>query len=244
MNVRDKSIIVGLYLSKYNLRGLAALGFNSFQEAFNIIGFALGCKPSSIKNYRDEFDPLFPNDRKGWHKRPIRDYCKVVYDNFSGADFEDFTDIIKAFYVPNYEIEKFIHTIEKRDFSSSVSKRLATGKAAEEYFKLAYKKIDIFQPFDLIDTTQMACGFDYKLSNGNDFYCVEVKGLHEQKGNIQLTEKEFEIAKKMKGLYCLFMVTNFKEKPTHDFIFDPLNSRLIFKEVRKEITQITYHTVL
>ena len=62
---REKLILVGLYLSKYDSLGLKKLGFESFAEAFNVIGYALGSKPASIKNYRDEFDPLFPNREKG-----------------------------------------------------------------------------------------------------------------------------------------------------------------------------------
>ena len=71
---REKLILTGLYLSKYDSVGMRKLGFESFVEAFNVIGYALGEKPASIKNYRDEFDPLFPNKRKGWHKRPTRQY--------------------------------------------------------------------------------------------------------------------------------------------------------------------------
>jgi hypothetical protein len=63
---REKLILVGLYLAKYDSLGLKRLGFESFAEAFNVIGYALGSRPASIKNYRDEFDPVFPNRRKGW----------------------------------------------------------------------------------------------------------------------------------------------------------------------------------
>jgi hypothetical protein len=62
---RNKLILTGLYLSKYDSLGLRELGFESFAEAFNVIGYAMGSRPASIKNYRDEFDPLFPNRRKG-----------------------------------------------------------------------------------------------------------------------------------------------------------------------------------
>lgn len=72
---REKLIIAGLYLSKYDSLGLKKLGFVSFQEAFNVIGYGLGSRPASVKNYRDEFDPLFPNKRQGWHKRKRREYC-------------------------------------------------------------------------------------------------------------------------------------------------------------------------
>jgi len=60
---REKVILVGLYpsISKYDSLGLKRLGFESFAEAFNIIGYTLGSRPASIKNYRDEFDPMFSN---------------------------------------------------------------------------------------------------------------------------------------------------------------------------------------
>ena len=83
--VREKLILTGLYLSKYDAAGLKKLGFESFVEAFNVIGYALGQKPASIKNYRDEFDPLFPNKRQGWHQRPTRDYCLKIFTEYENA---------------------------------------------------------------------------------------------------------------------------------------------------------------
>ena len=64
ISLREKLILAGLYLAKYDEAGLKQLGFNSFVEAFNVIGYGLGARPASIKNYRDEFDSLFPNNRK------------------------------------------------------------------------------------------------------------------------------------------------------------------------------------
>ncbi|MFA7444352.1 MAG: DUF3883 domain-containing protein [Flavobacteriaceae bacterium] len=243
MDNRDKSILAGLYLSKYDIKGLSELGFNTFQEAFNIIGYSLQSKPSSIKNYRDEFDPLFPNNRKGWHNRPIREYCKKIYTEFQEIDFHSFSEIIKSLLIENYDLQKFLKTINK-DYNESISKRQLTGKAAEEYFKKEYKNIDFFKSFELQDTTLMACGFDYKLSYDTNFYCIEVKGLSESKGSIQMTENEFNVAEKLKEKYCLFVVKNFKEKPIHDIIFNPLNSQLNFKEIKKEIIQTTYNTMI
>ena len=71
---------------------------------------------------------------------------------------------------------------------------------------------------------------------------MEVKGLNEQKGSIQLIEKDFFVAQKLTSNYCLFVVKNFKEKPVHNFAFDPLNSQLQFREVTREIIQTTFIT--
>lgn len=243
-SIRDKSILVGLYLSKFDEEALSALGFRGFNEAFNTLGYSIGSKPASIKNYRDEFDPLFPNPRKGWHKRPTRDYCKKFYDDFSHLKIGSFTELIKSFVIDNYDIEKIVEKVAKKDMSETIAKRLVTGKAAEEYFKINYKLIPNFMNYALKDTTNLACGFDYKLSAEKDFYCVEVKGLNTNSGGIALTEKEFFVANELKKKYCLFVVMNFIEKPNHQFFFDPLNSRLSFKKIERKVMQINYSTTI
>jgi len=241
---RDKAILIGLYLSKFDDEGLKEFGFSGIIEAFNILGYSIGVKPASIKNYRDEFDPYFPNKRKGWHKRTLRDYCKKFFDDFSSLNFYDFTELIKSFVIQNYEIEKFVEKIEKKDKSESVAKRLLTGKSAEEYFKINYLTINHFVNYELSDTTNLACGFDFKLSQQTNFYCVEVKGLNSNSGSIMMTEKEFFVANELKQQYCLFVVMNFAEKPYHEYFFDPLNSRLSFKKIERQVTQINYSTAI
>ena len=49
MSIRDKLILTGLYLSKFNEEALNELGFKNYQEAFNVLGLSLASKPSSIK---------------------------------------------------------------------------------------------------------------------------------------------------------------------------------------------------
>ena len=94
---RDKLILTGLFLSKYNVIGLQELGFQTFKEAFNVIGYGLGQKPASIKNYRDEFDPLLSSVRRGWHKRPRREYCLRMLDEYQDLDISTFASLIKSF---------------------------------------------------------------------------------------------------------------------------------------------------
>lgn len=242
--IRDKAILIGLYLAKYDKKGIEILGFSGFAEAFNILGLSIGAKPASLKNYRDEFDPLFPNERMGWRNRPIRDYCKVFYDEFSGLDFKSFNKLIKSFVLKDFDVEEIVERVEKKDKTETVAKRLVTGEAAEEYFKKNYRNVSDFNQFELKDTTNLACGFDFKLSNNSYFYCVEVKGLSGSSGSVSLTEKEFDIAKTYTKQFCLFVVLNFAEKPYHNYIYDPLNSQLKFKKIERQVTQTNYTTTI
>src|ERR1700682_1260586 len=132
---REKLILVGLYLSKYDSLVLKRLGFDSFVEAFNVIGYAMGSRPASIKNYRDEFDPLFPNRRKGWHKRPIRDYCLKVFEEYGGLDLEAFANLVKSFAGYDENVWSELQPKEELYESESYFSRLITGLAAEQYFE-------------------------------------------------------------------------------------------------------------
>ncbi|MGH9681008.1 MAG: hypothetical protein ACRD4Y_13755 [Candidatus Acidiferrales bacterium] len=159
LSLREKSVLAGLYLSKFDSDGLRHLGFDSFVEAFNVIGSALGVRPASVKNYRDEFDPLFPNSRKGWHKRRTRAYCRDVYNSFGDLNLESFTALLKRVIYRDRDLGVLMEEIEeKRGERGSFAKRLITGQAAEEYFRSKYKNIGLFKDFEIEDTTRLGCG--------------------------------------------------------------------------------------
>ena len=241
LSAREKPVLAGLYLSKFDSDGLRALGFNSFVEAFNVIGSALGVRPASVKNYRDEFDPLFPNSRKGWHKRATRDYCKVVYKAFGGLNLEEFTNFLKCVIYRQHDLGVLIEEVERKQGDArSFAKRLITGQAAEQYFRSKYKEIGIFKDFDLEDTTQLGCGFDFKLFSPSVFYGIEVKGLSGPNGGIALTSKEHSVASILKEKFFLFVVKNFKENPFHELYQDPLNGNLVFARTEQRVLQISW----
>lgn len=234
---REKLILVGLFLSKFDRYGLEKLGFSSFSEAYNVFGYALDGKPMSIKNYRDEFDPFFPNNRIGWANREMAEYCKEVMDNFGDLNLDDFTNLLYSFIDPNLKIEQSVSKILDLKDNKTTLKRLVTGIAAEQFFIQNYQ--NYFTDFDITDTRNLGCGYDFLLECKSDFYVVEVKGLNENSGGFLMTEREFNEAKKLKDRYCLFVVKNFKGKPSEMLFFDPL-SVLDLKEVRQEIVQISY----
>ncbi|MEK6925765.1 MAG: DUF3883 domain-containing protein [Nanoarchaeota archaeon] len=247
LTLREKSILAGLYLSKFDTNGLKFLGFDSFTEAFNVIGLALNVQPASVKNYRDEFDPLFPNKRQGWHKRGIREYCKKIYDNFHNLDLANFSTLLKKIIYKNQDLDVLMEEVAKKegDKESSFAKRLITGQAAEQYFKDNFLSIDLFRGYKIEDTTKIGCGFDFKLikDEKEDYLSVEVKGLNESKGNIALTNKEYMVANLLSKRYFIFLVKNFKEKPSHKIFRDPTNS-LIFNRIENRITQISWNTLI
>ena len=242
---RTKLILAGLYLAKYDSVGLKRLGFHSFAEAFNVIGYALGSKPASIKNYRDEFDPLFPNQRQGWHKRPIRDYCLKVYEECKSLDFELFNGLIESFVGYDENIQSEVQTTgERAESASGFAKRLITGLAAERYFESVQPSLPEFQGLESENTTHLGCGYDFRLhtARGNKFLAVEVKGLRGLTGGVSLTPREYEAATAMRDRFYLFVVKNFQNFPIHEIYPDPLSGQLEFTRSERKVLQVSWQT--
>ena len=246
ISTREKLILAGLYLSKYDALGLKKLGFDSFVEAFNVIGYALGSRPASIKNYRDEFDPLFPNTRKGWHKRDTRDYCLAVLEKYKSLDFESFTGLVGSFFGYDKNIDSEVLPTEPADEgTSSFAQRLITGLAAENYFESRQPELPEFKNYLMENTTRFGCGYDFRLridQTDSDFLAVEVKGLKELTGSLTMTPKEYDVASKLKDRFFLFVVRNFRESPSHDIFRNPLSSSLAFRKIERVTIQVSWLT--
>lgn len=243
---REKLIISGLYFSKYDSAGLKKLGFGSFLEAFNVIGYALGAKPASVKNYRDEFDPLFANRRKGWHRRATRDYCLKVLKQYGGLDLDAFGGLVRSFvgYDENgwSELRSAKKNGDEADEESSFAKRLITGLAAERYFESVQPGLPEFNDYVLENTTRLGCGYDFRLRSGTgkDFLAVEVKGLRERTGSLAFTPKEYEAAARLNSRFFLFVVKNFGQSPFHEMYQDPLAGDLQFTRSERVIVQVSW----
>lgn len=240
---RDKLILSGLFLSKYDASAFQKPGFNGFVEAFNVIGYALGAKPASIKNYRDEFDPLCANRRKGWHKRPMRPCCSKVYEQAKTLDLESFAALVRAFV--GYDENQWSELRpdgQDDDNDSSFARRVTTGLAAEHYFESVQSKLPEFKDYSLENTTRLGCGYDFRLQRDRDngFLAVEVKGLTERSGCVSLTPKEHEVATTLADRFYLFVVKNFKDSPFHDIYRNPISGELRFAKKERVVVQVSW----
>lgn len=232
LNHTDRATLSGLYLAKYDLDGLSKLGCTGFQQAFNLLGYSLQASPAAIKNYRDEFDhtlrerdPQHP--RTGWN-RPLKTRSKRLFDQFYTLSFDDFTELVKGFLLPHYEIEKMISHALPTTFNQNVAQRLMTGQVAEAYFRFHSMQITEFSDYRVEDVTICGCGYDFYLHKNSNYICVEVKGLGGNTGTIMMTDKEYSVANQVQEKYCLFVVRNFQKMPTHSIFFNPIQNGLKF----------------
>lgn len=242
--VREKSILLGLYLSKYDTAGLKRLGFDTFTEAFNALGFAVGSRPASIKNYRDEFDPLFPNRRKGWHKRQVRQYCLKVLEEYRSLDLESFSTLVESLVGYSENAASALPSRPgRRLVKSGFAERLITGLAAERYFESIQNNLPEFSGYISQNTTRLGCGHDFRLDSvppADNFLAVEVKGLKGVTGLLSMTPKERQTAATLRSRFFLFVVKNFREAPFHEIFQDPLNGSLTFRKQERATVQISW----
>lgn len=238
---REKLILAGLFLSKFDKDGLAMFGFESFTEAFNIIGFALRGKPASIKNYRDEFDPLFPNPRAGRHQRSTRNYCAKVLTEYESLDIQTFCALIKSFLGYDEQVPTEVLQ-DGNENNSTFARRLITGLAAEHYFELVQPSISEFSNCVVENTTRLGCGYDFRLQHKTNgpFLAVEVKGLMDKAGGFSFTPKEHHVAETLTDRFYLFVVKNFREAPFHEIYRNPLSGPLRFEKKKRVVVQISW----
>lgn len=239
-DLREGAILSGMFLSKFGKEGLLCLGLKTYKEAYTIFGLAFNVAPASIKNYRDEFDSVFPNERQGWHKREMRDYVARVYRMASDIDMTSAVFLlaeIAEFELPDdCFLSKNTKSVTSPDLA--LNQRGITGKAAENYFIANYREFSAFRECSICDVTSTGCGFDFKLEGKNrrsaDYLAVEVKGLNSSKGQLSMTSREYITADKLASRYFLYVVRNFAETPSILVYNDPVGSGLPF--VRRSAT--------
>ena len=245
-STRDKLILTGLYLSKFDEQALSSLGFETFTEAFNSIGISLQARPAAVKNYRDEFDPYFPNRRLGWRQREMRPNCRRIYEVYQTLAIEAFTHLVKAAIYSRGELDVFDEECEKKLLpSETFAKRMITGQAAEKFFASNYQTHEVFAECSVEDTTQLGCGFDFRLHpKSGGYFGVEVKGLSHLKGSISMTPKEHAAADILGQRFFLYIVRNFVEKPFGSVFRNPLHGELQFISREQTIVERRWYANL
>lgn len=86
--LEPEALVVGYAMSRLDQAYLRMTGTPTWREAFRSAGDALEVPPATIKNLRDEFDPLHANPRKGWRIRPMRLGRQKVAAELAGVSDE------------------------------------------------------------------------------------------------------------------------------------------------------------
>ncbi len=224
------TLYISFYLSRFNNEALAKLKYSTWKAAFEDIGGKLGVKPQSVKNWRDEFDPLFSH-RAGWYQRPMSPSRVKVAQALEELNESQIRGIVNDILTgkikdePDQEDQllSIVTDDRKNEGTRKFIMRAPTGKAAENYFIQYYNKTFLPKKGELLDCRDLGCGYDFKIqSDVLDTY-VEVKGLAEISGGILFTDKEWKVATDKGENFFLCIVRKVNETPVIRFIQNPVS---------------------
>ena len=205
-------------------------------------GARLGVKPSSLKNLRDEFDPIHENARRGWLNRPMRNDRAEVVASFSTRSDEELLEVVRGILsrdsiVENEVIRPLAGTQQR---IMNVAQRLRTGRLAEVFFVRNSAEICEITSSDLLDERELARGYDFAVRSRRSLR-IEVKGLATSRGEIVFTDLEWRVAREYRGDYWLVVVGRVPDNPTAKLFRNPRASLLV-SQVVEQIERLSWRS--
>jgi len=222
IRLETEALIIGYAMSRLDVEYFRYRNARNWRAVYDEAAQALAVRASSIKNLRDEFDPFHSNNRRGWHKRPIKPSRQRVLE-----DLKDLSDDALMALVDRILLRDEDATAEAVDSlaavprtAHNVAERLLTGRRAEDYFLTHSEVLVGIKHAELVDHRQLACGFDFGIKNRPELG-IEVKGLKPVKGEILFTDREWSEARARGNNYWLVVIGNLDSAPKGKVVRDP-----------------------
>lgn len=220
-------MVCGYYLSRFDRVAYSNLGFETQQATHEALGTSLGVPPESIKNWRDEFDPVHDNPRRGWHRREMYPSRRRTIEALGHLTEPELQVLVRAIADsprggPADEIVQSIDDgVGEQDRPDVFGLRGPTGVKAEEAFERFHAEHAEPMLGRLIDRRHDQCGYDYEIKTHTESVFIEVKGLAGVSGGITFTDKEWRTAREAGNSYVLALVRNVASEPTVSLLRDP-----------------------
>ena len=220
--LETSALIVGYAMSRLDKSYLEARGIKNWKAAFTDAGKLLDVAPASIKNLRDEFDPVHGNARRGWVDRPMRPNRQRVMGELCDVSDAALLEMIDRILARDPEaVQEVVMPLSKpAERMHNVAERLRTGRLAEEFFLTHCQAITSIAPTLILDHRAMARGYDFGVRE-RDRIAIEVKGMKQIRGGILFTDREWTEAKARRADFWLVVVGNIESNPIARLIPDP-----------------------
>lgn len=247
----EKNNFIGLYVSYYlarfNDEAYSKLGYGSQRDTHINVGEILGVKPATIKNWRDEFDPLFGH-RAGWYQIPMSKSRLAIANALAALDESTVYELVKDILSKDdqsddselKQLESIVSdsdVISKRDVV--YVSRGVTGRAAEEYFIDQFTSGNL--PFEgmLKDCRDLGIGYDFLIESKIKTIYIEIKGRDVLEGGLLFTNKEWEVAKRIGEDYYLCLILNISAVPQIQILQNP-SLRIGFEKYMYTTIQVSW----
>lgn len=220
--LETEAIVLGYAMSRLDRRYLRDREVGTWKNAFEEAARALDIRSSSIKNLRDEFDPVHGNQRRGWHQRPLRPDRQRVLDDLKDVSDDALMALVDRIIARDEEA-----TAEAVDsmagiprIAHNVAERLLTGRRAEEYFLAHSQSLVGIERDELEDRRQSACGYDFGVKRLPKVG-IEIKGLRQITGEVLFTDREWSEAAIRLENYWLVVIGSLDLKPRGKVLQNP-----------------------
>ena len=240
--VEIESIVLGYAMSRLDKAYLSARHCKTWEQAYREAGQALSAPARTFDNLRDEFDPVHPNPRRGWHQRVLGPKRQRVLDELKDVSEDALLELVDR--ILKREEQATAEAIDSlavvTHTAHNVAERLLTGRRAEEFFLEHSTSLVQVESANILDLRQVAGGYDFGVRDRPE-WAIEVKGLKQLKGGIQFTDHEWTEAKRRGEDYWLVVVGNLAMQPFAKVIRDPHNVLDVRSAFRQSIT-VEWHT--
>jgi hypothetical protein len=223
-------MVCGYFLSRFDQIAYASLGYRTQQATHDALGQALGVAPESIKNWRDEFDPVHDNPRRGWHGREMHPSRRRTIEALGDLGYDELLWLVHTITSdPAGNTADVLDSAIGDEDSCDANRgggyglRGPTGVLAEKAFEQHHAKHGEPSSGRLVDRRHEQCGYDYEIIGDSVSVYVEVKGLGGDAGGITFTDKEWRTLKTHGDKYFLVVVRRVGVQPVVSMIRDPFS---------------------
>ena len=202
-------MLVGYYLSRFDKDAYRRFSVGSQSAVHKYLADRIGVRVSSVKLWRDEFDPIHANSRQGWHKRKMAPsrlrmaamlatvsevgVLRLLVDCMSNPD----TDVFELLQEMNARIE---------EPDEIVSTRSLTGGLEEKHFMTWFETGKSLFTAPLGDCRLLQCGYDFEATYDDVPAYTEVKGLKDSRGGVLMTDKKWTTCNEHGERYFLILI--------------------------------------
>lgn len=223
----ELALVIAFYLSKYDRAGLKNLGYANFSDAYRDIEKKIGVKATSVKNRRDEFDPIHDNERVGWYQRPMSPSRVRIVEQFSSMSEPTLRGIVLDIINKQGDVSEVIPEVlkevseKKHERKRKFILRGPTGRRAEELFLSEFNSGRTDFNGKLKDCRDLGEGYDFVTDNGRGYCLIEVKGLDGYTGGVVFTDKEWRVACEEGESYYLVVISGIANNPKFSYYKNP-----------------------
>jgi hypothetical protein len=224
-------MLCGYFLSRFDEEAYRRLGYGTQKRTHEVLAEVLGVPHASIKAWRDEFDPIHENPRRGWLAREMVTSRRRMAEALAHLSFDQILAVVRDIAVePDgampVDLAAALCSIESEGLEQerAYGLRGLTGLSAEEAFRQYHARHGEPRAGELRDCRNNQCGYDFEIATADGILAVEVKGLGGNDGGVTFTDKEWRTALEWGPAYFLALVRNASSEPRVSMISNPAST--------------------